>query len=269
MSANFDRPITEIIKMRHSVRSYENKNIPEEIIEDIEGYISSLDNPFNIKIRVKLIKNEDLNGKLKLGTYGVIRGSRYFLAVSCEKEKFALQALGYTFEKLVLYCTSLGLGTVWLGGTFTRGTFAKAMNLKENEVLPIVSPLGYEGGEHSFLAKQFNKNTNKRKNYSEVFFNEEFSCGLTKGEAKEYAEVLEMVRLAPSATNKQPWRILKQGNAFHFYIEGSIKFKKIDIGIALCHFHLTALEKGLHGEFKIEEPKINNEFSYVISWIGL
>lgn len=143
MSRDFDKSITEIIKIRHSVRSYEEKNIDAELLNKIEKYIEKLDNPFGIKIRVKIIKNEDSKDKLKLGTYGVVKGARYFLAVSCKDEEFNLQALGYTFEKVILYCTSLGLGTVWLGGTFTKGKFAKAMSLNENEVLPIVSPLGY------------------------------------------------------------------------------------------------------------------------------
>lgn len=68
-----------------------------------------------------------------------------------------LIALGYSLEKVILYCTSLGLGTVWLGGTFNKGNFAKAVNLKENEILPIVSPVGYEGGKKSLFAKVVGK----------------------------------------------------------------------------------------------------------------
>lgn len=68
-----------------------------------------------------------------------------------------LIALGYSLEKVILYRTSLGLGTVWLGGTFNKGNFAKAVNLKENEILPIVSPVGYEGGKKSLFAKVVGK----------------------------------------------------------------------------------------------------------------
>ena len=39
------------------------------------------------------------------------------------------------------------------------------------------------------------------------------------------------------------------------------------MGIALCHFHLTALENNLEGELKINDPKIeNNNLTYVMSW---
>ena len=86
-----------------------------------------------------------------------------------------LIALGYSLEKVILYCTSLGLGTVWLGGTFNKGNFAKAVNLKENEILPIVSPVGYEGGKKSLFAKVVGKNTNKRNDFSQSFFNGDFN----------------------------------------------------------------------------------------------
>lgn len=264
----FKVSIDEVIRSRHSVRNYEDKLISQDLIKNIEDYIENIDNPFGNKVRVKLIKKDDSNKDLKLGTYGVIKGARYYLSVACENEEFGLEALGYTFEKVVLYCTSLGLGTVWLGGTFNKGEFAKAMNIGSNEIVPIVSPLGYEGGKKSFLASIMGNNNNKRKDYSEVFFNNNFNTPLSKEVAKEYSEVLEMVRIAPSAMNKQPWRILKSGNEFHFYRDGNNNFNKIDIGIALCHFHLTAKENGLDGEFKILENRLESKYNYVISWIS-
>lgn len=263
----FDNPIDEVIKSRHSVRNYEDKLIPKDLIKKIEHYIENIDNPFGKKVRIKLIKKDNSSNDLKLGTYGVIKGAKYYLAVACKNEDFALEALGYTFEKAVLYCTSLGLGTVWLGGTFNKGEFAKAMNVGSNEIMPIVSPLGYEGGKKSFLASLMGNNNKKRKSYGEVFFNNNFDTPLLKEDEKDYSEVLEMVRIAPSAMNKQPWRILKVGNDFDFYTEGNKDFSKIDIGIALCHFHLAAKEKGLDGEFKILDNISKDKYNYIISWI--
>ena len=167
-----------------------------------------------------------------------------------------LIALGYSLEKVILYCTSLGLGTVWLGGTFNKGNFAKAVNLKENEILPIVSPVGYEGGKKSLFAKVVGKNTNKRNDFSQSFFNGDFNTPLTESDAGEFYEPLEMLRLAPSSINKQPWRVADAKTS-----------TIIDMGIALCHFHLTTIENNLEGELKINDPKIeNNNLTYVMSW---
>lgn len=53
-------------------------------------------------------------------------------------------------EELILYATSLGLGTCWIGGTFKKGQFAKAMEVNQEEILPIISPIGYESENKSF-----------------------------------------------------------------------------------------------------------------------
>ena len=78
------------------------------------------------------------------------------------------------------------------------------------------------------------------------------------------AEILEMVRWAPSAVNKQPWRILKLENAYHFfekkdkgYISDAVgDMQKIDMGIALCHFVMGLEEKGMSYEFALADPGI-------------
>lgn len=268
MSIIFNKPVNEVIKLRHSVRNYEDKDLSKDIIDKVENYISNIDNPFGSKVRIKLIKKDESNKGIKLGTYGVIKGAKYYLAVACEKGDFDLEGLGYVFEKVVLYCTSLGLGTVWMAGTFSKSSFAKAMDLKENETIAIVSPLGYEGGKKSLIASMMGNNTKRRKNYEEIFFNNDFNNPLSKEEAENYAEVLEMVRIAPSAMNKQPWRILKRGNEINFYKDSSGDMHKIDLGIALCHFHLMAKEHGINGKFKIIDPKIDTKYEYVISWIN-
>lgn len=268
MSTIFNKPINEVIKLRHSVRNYDDKYLSQDIIDKIENYISDIDNPFGSKVRVKLIKKDNSNKEIKLGTYGVVKGAKYYLAVACEKGDFDLEGLGYVFEHVILYCTSLGLGTVWMGGTFSKSSFAKAMDLKENEKIVIVSPLGYEGGKKSLLASIMGNNNKRRKSYEEVFFNNDFSNPLSKEAAGNYAEILEMVRIAPSAINKQPWRILKRGNEINFYKDGIIEMNKIDMGIALCHFHLMAKECGLNGNFKVIDSKVDTKYKYVISWIS-
>jgi hypothetical protein len=91
------------------------------------------------------------------------------------------------------------------------------------------------------------------------------------GEADGFAAILEGVRMAPSASNKQPWRIVRTGADWHFYLQrtkgygkGSPIFRllrltdlqRVDLGIALCHFELAARETGLAGRWVLEEPDI-------------
>lgn len=140
----FSRPICDIIKQRTSVRTYSDKPIGREKEEKLENFINSLNGPFDNMIRFKLINNKTIstNSNIKLGTYGVIKGASLFIAASVKKDDRAMEELGYELEKLILYATSLGIGTCWLGGTFKKGEFAKAIELKEDELPPIVTPIG-------------------------------------------------------------------------------------------------------------------------------
>ncbi len=100
----------------------------------------------------------------------------------------------------------------------------------------------------------------------------------------DFATVLDMVRWGPSASNKQPWRILNVGGIWHFYLQrtpgygkesmlgrllGVADVQRIDMGIAMCHFELSALEMGVSGRWSVSAPsgiKLPPNTEYVVSW---
>lgn len=271
-------PIEETIKKRGSVRNYDSKRLSEKDKEKLVNEISQLKNPFGENVRIHLIeKNVASNGE-KLGTYGVIKGANTFLGVSVDKSEYGLIAVGYQFENLILYATNMGLATVWLAATFSREQFATAMNIKEDELFPAISPIGYAAGKKSITEIIMRKTmkSDKRKPWEEIFFQDSFGNPLSKQEANEYVNSLEMLRLAPSATNAQPWRVVKKQGSYHFFethknnaSEDDKMIKKVDLGIALSHFHQTALEHGLTGNFekKLElEIEVPENTNYIISW---
>ena len=88
----------------------------------------------------------------------------------------------------------------------------------------------------------------------------------------KYAQTLI---LAPSAVNKQPWRVVVADDTIHFYLVRSkgvghgekLDMQMIDMGIALCHFALTAEELGLQMTLVEEDPNIANaEGEYIASY---
>ncbi|MCQ2511898.1 MAG: nitroreductase family protein, partial [Lachnospiraceae bacterium] len=116
----------------------------------------------------------------------------------------ASAAFGYAFEEFVLHAQSLGLGTVWIGGTMNRDAFEKAMELNEDEIMPCVSPLGYPAKKMSLRENMMRKavKADKRMSFGELFFDASFDVPLQEEKAGKFAEPLEMLRLAPSAVNK-------------------------------------------------------------------
>lgn len=271
-------PIVETIEKRHSVRTYEERMLSTQDREALLNCISQMDNPFGIPVHKHIIEKKlSVNGE-KLGTYGVIKGASTFLGVSIPNVELAPVAAGYEFENLILYATHMGLGTVWLAATFDRDSFSNAMNIPKEELFLAISPVGYPAARRS-LTETLMRTTMKsssRKVWESLFYQQDFITPLTKNMASDYAIPLEMVRLAPSAKNAQPWRVRKDGNTYHFYATykpGLSKeeelIKRVDLGIALSHFHQTVMEYRLTGNFEFisqEDVKLPENIHYIISW---
>lgn len=230
--------IIEAIKQRESIRTYTEDKVPQELIERIENFIKQNKAPFGINARIVLINTDTQEKPIKLGTYGFIAGASDYMALIYEEMPFAEEGSAYLFEQVILFCTQLGLGTCWLGGSFNRGDFKKQVDLKPNEKLRIVSPIGFKSEKKRFLEsliKPESRKNNSRKPFGSLFFHNDFSTPLTEKIAGIYAEPLEMVRLGPSANNKQSWRIVLNNNVLHFFETSSYGFSAIDMGIAqLC-----------------------------------
>lgn len=152
------------------------------------------------------------------------------------------------------------------------------MGIPKGELFPAISPVGYPAAKRS-LTETLMRSTMKssaRKPWDALFYQEDFRTPLTMSMAGAYAQPLEMVRLAPSARNAQPWRVRKAGNAYHFYAsykpglsKGEALIKRVDLGIALSHFHQTALQQGLSGTFEWmpqEDAALPDSMHYLLSW---
>lgn len=264
------KSVIEIIKERKSVRSYTKEPLSVELVDNINSYIKSLVDPLGSKARIKWISTDMGDQPVKLGTYGIISGAKHFLALVIEKNNQLSEiGGGYLFEQAILYCTALGLGTCWLGATFNSNDFLQLIELKDNEKLAIISPVGYKREKKSFLESVMRKGagSDHRKAFGSLFFLGSFDVPLQKDKAGRFATPLEMVRLAPSASNKQPWRVVKEEDRFHFYHLPN-RFSLYDMGIAFCHFEQTCKEQNLNGCFKTLEgiPSID-KFEYCMSWI--
>ncbi len=272
-----DFSVEETVKARSSIRTYEEQGITAEEKAKIDAYIHALSNPFGADISFCFLETGEASNGEKLGTYGTIKGARNFIGVAAADEEFALEAVGYSFEKLILYAASLGLGTCWLGGTFQRSQFASAMGFQDKELFPAISPIGHPFGKKRLRDSvvRWAAKSDQRKSWKEIFYKGDFSHPLTEADAGAYAFPLEMLRLAPSAVNKQPWQIVQGENCYHFYeaktlSEEKFDIQRVDIGIAACHFHLAAMERDLSGRFeKLSTPELPapDSLHYIFSWI--
>ena len=211
--------IKETIKKRVSTRSFLEKSLTNDDKNKLMGFYKTLTNPFGVNVKVQYISKEKGAENVQLGTYGTIKGAKDFLAITVKDEAFAMEAVGYQFENLVLYATDMGLGTVWLAGTFSRKDFKNIIEVSNDDLFPCISPIGYPAEKRSFVEKimRASLGSKNRKAWNKLFYLNIFNQTLSQAEAGKYETALEMLRLAPSSTNAQPWIAVKEGDNIHFF----------------------------------------------------
>lgn len=261
----------DMIRKRKSVRTFDGKPLKNEDRLALEQYIQSQTNPFGVPVEFRLLDAKE---------YGlsspVIVGTDLYLAAKVKRCKNYEIGFGYSFEQMCLYAESLGLGTVMLAASLSRAAFEKAMNVQNDEVLPVASPVGYPAQKKSIRETLMRKGlkADERIPFEQLFFDKQYGNPLTVSSAGIYADSLEMARWAPSAANKQPWRAVVIGDTVHFYEDKSMKdspigdIQKVDVGIALAHFDLTMQEEGHKGRFVEADPGIAlpENVQYIISY---
>ncbi|MGD0709091.1 MAG: nitroreductase family protein [Anaerolineaceae bacterium] len=290
LKTEFTGSVQELVRQRFSCREYDKAPLAEEVCRELENYLTSVPaGPFNHASRFILaaatpVDRASLRG---LGTYGFIHNPPAFIIGACSDGPLSLEDYGYQLERIILYATSLHLGTCWLGGTFSRSGFARRIDATENEILPAVISVGYIADHVSvdWQTIQSVSTLRRRLSWDALFFEGNFSHPLSEMDAGVYALPLEMVHLAPSASNKQPWRVLKQGDCWHFFLQRTAGYRRaplsrlvgvediqrLDMGIAMCHFELTAREAGLNGVWQVQAPpveKTGNLMEYTATWVS-
>lgn len=246
--------MVELIKTRKSVRTFNGRLLSEEDKKALSDYAKTITNPYGIPVSFVFLDAEEH------GLFSpVINGEHLYVAGKVPKVPHCEEAFGYSFEQFVLYAWSLGIGTTWIGGTMKRELFEKAADTGEDEIMPIVSPLGYPAQERAEVDIKLRSSVHgdERLPASELYFDGDFLTPM-----QENSELLEMVRWAPTAANMQPCRVVKDGNAYHFYVKhpdgyqkgGAWDVQKIDVGIAICHFMSVT-----DGKFSIANPGISTD----------
>jgi nitroreductase len=275
----------DTMKKRISCRTYQVGPMKESDQQKLRDFLlANVRGPFGNRVRFELV---DLAAKERdeiktLGTYGFIKGASMFIVGAAAKGKWAMEDYGYCMEKNILAATHLGLGTCWLGGTFNRSASASKINKREDEVVPAITPVGYPKERKSMMdsAVRFLAKSNTRKAWEELFFLGDTKSFLPRIMAGAYEIPLECVRIGPSASNRQPWRIVKDPDreGFHFYISRTLGYAEkflgvslqdIDMGIAMCHFEAAVQEMNLKGSWQnVQPPASQRGLEYIVSWVG-
>jgi len=278
-----ENSILNTIQKRKSVRSYNDTVINENILKELLKYSeSNSSGPFANSINFQIVDAQgfDTRSLKSLGTYGIIRGAKHYLVGIVKPAPHCTEDFGYCMETAMLKATELGLGTCWLGGFLNRSTFADLCKISGDDVIPAVTPIGYRAKRTTFRDKMIRKvvKADNRASFSSLFFLDDFTQDLSYDVSKAFHKLLECVRKAPSASNKQPWKIILNSNTLHLYLDEDSAYNKkyepvllqnMDMGIAMAHIDLAARELGLFGKWTtVKSAPKHESYQYISSWIN-
>ena len=257
--------IIEAMEERTSVRTYTDQPLSDAQSNELRQAIAKAYNPFGGHATIRLA-NFNLDGPFRPSTYGVISGASSYLLMGIAADRMSALSAGFMMEQVVLKATEMGLGTCWIAASFKGTDFADKADMPDDEPLKIVSPVGYPASKKKFLEKitRFAARSNTRKPFETLFFSKNFETPLATD--NKFAPSLEMLRIAPSSTNSQPWRAVVDGDTVHFFYLDKSKASILDCGIGICHFYLAEQFHGFDGNFHSAACQAPERYHYLISW---
>jgi nitroreductase len=245
------------IRQRVSVRSYGDRPVEPALLQRLRGLSSTADRLTGVPPRIALVSGLEQTRRVltyMVGSYGLVQNPPHLLVGVMPEESDAAQLdLGYVLEQAVLEATHLGLGTCWVTGSYDAQRAGEAVGLEAGEVAAAVCALGYPAqarwGRFHDRTVRLLAGGHRRKPLTDIVFSGHWGKPWTpEGADPTLVAVLEHARVAPSATNRQPWRFVVRPD----YVALALaKPAPIDGGIVMAHFALASDTLGHAGRWEV------------------
>ena len=242
------------IFLRRSQRKYSGEIPDESVTTRIENVCAEF-TPFP-GVRSVLVRepaNDVFKGAVGQYFFKVTKAPYYIAFIGDMNAPNVQASAGYIGEGIILEATSQGLNTCWVGGFFKRESVMNQIDLKDNEQILAITPIGYSRDEEDRVGTSTKKY--RRKDLDRLIISQERNAGDWTDSA------LEAVRVAPSAANRQPWRFQVDEDSITVSSsskrEGFGVSRRLDCGIAMLHLELGTLVKVFNGSWEfLEHPEV-------------
>ncbi len=232
------REFYELCFRRKSVRAFADEPLSDEALTEITEFAESAE-PLKEGIRREF---EILRGERVKGLFSI--KAPYYLCLYEEAAPGYVTNGGYLMEQVDLYLAHRGIGACWLG-------MAKPPKelIHRKPGLDYVIMLAFGKPADPRTCQRESVEEFKRKPLTEIAAPELLADPPTRS-------MLELVRLAPSATNGQPWYFSGTPDRMEINriklppIKATLfeKMNQLDVGIVLCFLKQAAMHRGLELE---------------------
>lgn len=208
--------IKEAMEKRHMVRKYIDRKIPDDLVSKLNERIEENNKKYDLAIKLMLNNDKAVNSIIKLL---LAKGVKNYIILAGNDTTDLAEKLGYSSADIMLYSQTLGLNTWYVGGTFNRGV---SKYVPDKKVIGIVA-IGY--GINNGVAHKCKK-LEEVSSYDGIM-------------PEWFKEGVEASLLAPTALNKQDYKIIGKGNKVKIKIDNGI-FTGANKGLIKYHFELGA-----------------------------
>lgn len=258
----------ELIGRRRSIRQYQSQ-VSDIALAGVRDVCRQIETVNDHPLRLRLVSGNQVHPALKgfAGRIGRVLAPWYIVPITTA-DPLARFNLGYTLEKIVLEMTALDMGTCWLGGFFNRSRLAEALGLERGDCIPALIAWGQPSPQTWNRVVKSAAGLSRRKPVEKIIAaNVDLDVG-----SVPWRPLLEAVRWAPSAVNRQPWRLLLTPQAIHLYSAGTKmplanNLLPIDMGIALCHLVLACRQLDVPGQLKETDHPHRRGWRYWHSYV--
>jgi nitroreductase len=235
-----ENALYEAIFKRKSIRNYDSTPINQNRLEEISENLRSLKPMLaGIETEFRIISANEVTRKFR-------NNAPHYIAAFSEAKDTYKTNLGFMLQQMDLCFSASGLGSCWLGIPQPTKEVTESSNLE----FVILMSFGNS------------RETLYRTDVSQ--FKREPLSKITNIESID--ELLEPVRLAPSAVNLQNWYFTGNKNLIHAYSSKSSFFRNVvggsyfpvNMGIALCHLQLAAEHLGWRTNFVFDGSRDTN-----------
>lgn len=221
---------------RTAVRKYLDTHIESSKIDFLNRVIKDVNDTSGLTI--EFIEVSDAFKTVK--TLGMFKNVRSVIVFKGKTDDPDLsEKCGYYGEQVILAATDLGLGTCWVAATFNKKS--ESLNVKDDETLICVSPVGYGVDGISETTKMPESPHRKTISISQ------FLSGNT--EVPDWvSDGIKAVQFAPTAMNSQKARFRYANDVLTVDIPAGT-LNLVDLGITKLHFELAT-----GGKFELGSP---------------
>lgn len=245
------------IRERHSTRRFGEETVPQDVLAQVMDRAADAEHLRRPGARATLVNGRDEVAEILAryaGIYGLVEGAPHMLIGLLPEETDAARLdLGYVLEQAVLEATRLGVASCWITGTYNPDEAARIVDTEPGEIVAAGIAMGYPREDriarlHDRAVRRL-AGGHQRKPLEKIVFDGRWGQSWApEGKDPDLVELLTCAQLAPSASNRQPWRFIVGDDEIALALA---RPAPIDGGITMSHITLAARALGQLGSWTV------------------